>query len=117
MKTLEKVNIVSVLKISALIGLAFALVMSIMNYILVTLSNQKIASNPTAYASAGIAPTNPLMSSVSTLLIIWIFSIIFNVLSCVFYNMFAKWVGGVRYEDKEHIHVKKEEHAKKEEKK
>lgn len=117
MKTLEKINIVDVLKISALIGLVFALLMSIVyasvtSYTLYQQVNLKAISATPAEINRYV-----LTTSVMTGLVMWIGSIVFGVLSCVFYNIFAKWVGGIRYEDKEHIHVKKEEHGKKEEKK
>lgn len=92
MKTLEKVGVLSLAKIQALIGLIFGFVFGVFNLIL-----EKVIEQPEQFGVEPLGANALLLGPLAGL----IYGFLGGILIAFLYNVLAKLIGGIKLEFKE----------------
>lgn len=104
MQEIKKINVLSVLKVSALFGALMAIITGVYMYFILP---SLMAANPLTAASAEVLDTKTLLTvSIGAGIMQLVMMVIVAVLGAVFYNLFARWVGGIKVECVE-AHIKR----------
>lgn len=95
MKSLEKIDVISLAKIQALIGLIFGFLYGVLVFI-----SEKLVIPPTLNLDSNIQPIGAFAFLLGPLIGL-IYGFLAGIFIAFFYNLFAKLVGGIKIELKE----------------
>jgi hypothetical protein len=94
MQEIKKINVLSVLKVSTLFGVLMAIITSIYMYFVLP---GLMAANPLTAASAEVLDVKTLLTvSIGAGIMQLVMMVLVAVLGAICYNLFARWVGGIK---------------------